>query len=66
MPLINAHIAAGRTAEKKKAFLEAVTAAAEEHLGAPKESIRAWITEFPATDYMAAGELLSERRKRPG
>lgn len=64
MPLIQIHIARGRTAEQKRELLDAVTRATQETLGAPLESIRVWIQEFDADDYMAGGELLSERRRR--
>lgn len=64
MPLVNVNMAAGRTAEQKTALMRAITDAVEEHLGAPRDSIRVWITEFDADDYMAAGELLSEKRAR--
>lgn len=64
MPLVNIHMATGRSPEQKKALLAAITDAMEEHIGAPRESVRVWISEFPPTDYMAAGELLVDKQAR--
>jgi|APDOM4702015248_1054824.scaffolds.fasta_scaffold435616_2 4-oxalocrotonate tautomerase len=64
MPLVNVHMAAGRTPEQKKALMAAITDAVVEHLGAPLDSVRVWIDEFPAVDYMAAGELLADKQAR--
>ncbi len=63
MPLIEVHLLEGRTAEQKKAMLEAVTKAVHETLGAPVETIRIWIEEFPAVDYMAAGVWYGDRKR---
>ena len=41
-----------------------ITDLTEKVIGAPRDSIRVWINEFPDTDYMAAGELLKEKRAR--
>ncbi len=64
MPLVNVHMAEGRTASQKKALMEAITDAMSEHIGAPRESVRVWINEFPTTDFMAGGEVLSDKRAR--
>lgn len=64
MPLVNVHMAEGRTPEQKKALMEAITAAMTEHIGAPRESVRVWIDEFPNTDFMAGGELLADKQAR--
>lgn len=64
MPLVNVHMAAGRTAEQKTALMWAITDAMVDCIGAPEEAVRVWISEFPASDFMAAGELLSERSAR--
>jgi 4-oxalocrotonate tautomerase len=63
MPLIEIHLAKGRTDEQKKALLAAVTEAVHTSIGAPVESIRVWVQEFAPTEYMAAGVLHAERRK---
>ena len=66
MPLINVHLATGRTPEQKRAFMHALTEAAVAELGASRESVRVWLSEFEPDEFMAAGELLSERRARTG
>ncbi len=64
MPLINVHLAAGRTDEQKKALMAALTQAAQESIGAPLASIRVWITEMEPTEFMAGGELMADRQAR--
>lgn len=64
MPLVNIHMAKGRTHEQKRALMEAITEAIEVHLGSPRESVRVWIDEFSPSDYMAGGELLSDKSVR--
>jgi 4-oxalocrotonate tautomerase len=66
VPLVQINMADGRTPEQKRALLDAVTKAVQESIGAPLDSIRVWISEFPATDYMAGGELLADKRARAG
>jgi len=66
MPLINVHLAAGRTDEQKKALMAALTKAAEESIGAPLQSIRVWITEMQPTEFMAGGELMADRLSSGG
>ena len=60
MPLIEIHMLRGRTDAQKRKLLDAVTRAAQESLGAPLSSIRVWIHEFAAEEYMAAGRLRSD------
>ncbi len=64
MPLVNVHMAAGRSPEAKRALMDAITDAMHAHVGAPRESVRVWIDEFPNTDYMAGGELLKDKQER--
>jgi 4-oxalocrotonate tautomerase len=64
MPLINVHMAAGRTDEQKKALMAALTRAAQESIGAPLPSIRVWITEMQPTEFMAGGELMADRQAK--
>jgi 4-oxalocrotonate tautomerase len=66
MPLINVHLAAGRTDEQKKALMEALTKAAQDSIGAPLPSIRVWITEMQPTEFMAGGVLLADRQAAAG
>jgi len=62
MPLIEIHLLEGRTPEQKKALLSSVTKAVQESIGAPVDTIRVWIEEFPRTDYMAAGVWYAEKK----
>jgi 4-oxalocrotonate tautomerase len=64
MPLVHVHMAAGRSDDQKRALMTAMTDAMVEHLGAPRESVRVWINEFPSTDFMAGGELLADKHAR--
>ncbi|MXW94772.1 MAG: 4-oxalocrotonate tautomerase [Acidimicrobiaceae bacterium] len=64
MPLVNVHMAEGRSPEQKRALMDAITDAMVEHVGAPRESVRVWILEFPNTDFMAGGELLADKQAR--
>ena len=64
MPLVNVHMAEGRDPAAKKALMDAITDAMHEHIGAPRESVRVWINEFPNTDFMAGGELLKDKQER--
>ena len=66
MPLIQVNLAAGRTDEQKRALLSAITDAVHTSIGAPLDSIRVWIAEFEATEYMRGGELLADRRRSTG
>lgn len=54
-------MASGRTLAQKQALLAAITDDVVEHLDAPRASVRVWVTEFEADEYMAGGQLLSER-----
>ena len=63
MPLIEVHLLEGRSDAQKKALLSAITGAVHESIGAPLETIRVWIEEFPPTEYMAAGVLAADRKK---
>jgi 4-oxalocrotonate tautomerase len=64
MPLVNIHMATGRTPAQKKALMTAITDAMEEHLGASRDAVRIWITEMESTDFMAGGELLADKQAR--
>lgn len=64
MPLVNVHMSKGRTPEQKKALMEAITEVMHVCAGAPRESVRVWITEMEATDFMSGGELLSDKKAR--
>ena len=63
MPLIEIHMLEGRSDLQKRALLDAVTEAVRTSIGAPLSSIRVWIQEFPPTEYMAEGQLYSDKKK---
>jgi len=50
----------GRTEPQKRRLLEAVTRAVHESIDAPLASIRVWIHEFAAEEYMAGGKLRAD------
>ena len=56
MPILHAHILAGRTPEQKRAFARAVTEAAATHLGAPVSAVRVLLHEIPPAEWFTAGE----------
>ena len=64
MPLVHIQMAEGRSAEQKRAVMAAITEAMVEQIGASRDSVRVWITEFPDTDFMAGGEVLADKRAR--
>ncbi|MDO8361889.1 MAG: 2-hydroxymuconate tautomerase [Actinomycetota bacterium] len=64
MPLVHVHMAKGRTDEQKRALLQGITRVMHETVGAPVESVRVWISEFEATEFIAGGEILADRRVR--
>jgi len=64
MPLIEVHLARGRTEQQKRALMQAITDAVQESISAPLASIRVWIHEFAPEEYMVAGEVLADRKQR--
>ncbi|KPL05157.1 MAG: 4-oxalocrotonate tautomerase [candidate division Zixibacteria bacterium SM1_73] len=63
MPLVEIRMLEGRTDQQKRALLDAVTEAVRDSLGVPLTSIRVWIHELSAKEYMVAGELYADRKK---
>jgi len=64
MPLIQVNMLEGRTAEQKADLLRAITRAVHDSIGAPLESIRVWIHEFGAEEFISGGQLATERVAR--
>lgn len=64
MPFIDVTLIEGRSPEKLRAFIEALTAAAETTLDAPRESIRVVLREVAPTHWAAGGETIAERLQR--
>jgi 4-oxalocrotonate tautomerase len=64
MPLVNVTMARGRTPEAKATMLHAIAEAIHESIGAPRDSIRVWVTEVENTDFLAGTEILAEKQAR--
>lgn len=55
MPIVHAHILAGRSADQKQAFAQAVTDAAVAHLGVAASAVRVLLHEVPPAAWFTAG-----------
>ena len=64
MPLIEVTLVEGRSPEKIQALIEALTAAAESSVNAPRSTIRVCVREVPATHWAVGGETIAEQRTR--
>jgi len=60
MPIVDITMLEGRSDEKKKAMMRAVTDAIEQSLDAPRESIRIMLREVPAKHFAVAGKTKDE------
>jgi len=60
MPLIQVSLFAGRTAEQKRAFAQAVTEAAVRTIGATPDSVDIIFTDVQRGDWATAGRLWSD------
>ncbi len=56
MPLIEVTMIEGRSPEAKRALMKRLTDAAEETIGAPRQSIRVVLREVPAAHWAVGGE----------
>jgi len=57
MPIVEVTLIEGRSFEKKKKMVEAVTNAIVSSLDAPREAVRVIIREVPSWHFAAGGEL---------
>ncbi|HJV24550.1 MAG TPA: 2-hydroxymuconate tautomerase family protein [Aromatoleum sp.] len=64
MPIIEMHLAEGRTPEQKRRVANAVTDAVIQALGVKREAVRVLITEHGNEEFYVAGETLAERAER--
>ena len=64
MPLVEVTMVQGRTDEQVRSLISALTAAVEQAVGAPRESIRVVIREVPTTHWAAGDVTIAERRER--
>ena len=62
MPSIHVEMFEGRTLEQKRAFVEAVTRATCETLGASAESVDIVITDIKRENWATGGKLWSDPR----
>jgi 4-oxalocrotonate tautomerase len=62
MPLIQVTIGRGRTPEQLQALGQALTDAAEQAIGAKRESIRVVLTECEPEHWFVGGETLADLR----
>lgn len=61
MPFIEVTLVEGRTPDRLRALIAALTDAASETLEAPRESVRVVLREVPATHFAAGGVTIAER-----
>ncbi|WP_430231431.1 2-hydroxymuconate tautomerase [Paraburkholderia tropica] len=60
MPIMNVFLVEGRTDEQKAKLIAALTDAAIESIGAPRETVRVLITELPNTQFGIGGKTAKE------
>ena len=65
MPLIQVSMFAGRTAEQKRAFAQALTDAAVRTIGATPDSVDIIFTDVERGDWATAGRLWSDPPSAP-
>ena len=66
MPIIEMHLLAGRSVEKKRKAVAAVTAALVEALELRPEQVRILITEHGAEHFAVGGETAGQREQAAG
>ncbi|MDR2013362.1 MAG: 4-oxalocrotonate tautomerase family protein [Rhodanobacter sp.] len=63
MPIMQVFLLEGRTDEQKARLISALTEAAVESIGAPRETVRVIITEMPKTHFGIGGKTAAERKR---
>lgn len=66
MPIISVIIAEGRTVEKKRKLIRALTDAAIEAFECPPETVRVVLNETPLDHYAIAGVTFGEKAEQNG
>ena len=66
MPIIEMHLLEGRSVEKKRRAVAAVTAALVESLEVPAETVRILITEHAVEHFSVAGVTVGQRNEAAG
>lgn len=64
MPIVEVTLAEGRSPEKLRRMITAITDAVMESIDAPKRSIRVILREVPTTHFAAADETIAERKAK--
>lgn len=64
MPIISVVIGEGRTSERKRGFIRALTQAAVDTLGVRAEQVRVILNETPLEHYAVAGVTFAERAEQ--
>lgn len=62
MPIMEVTLVEGRTTEKKEALILALTDAAEQSLGVPRDSIRVILREIPDAHFAVAGVTFAAKK----
>jgi 4-oxalocrotonate tautomerase len=60
MPVVQITMLEGRTPEKKKALVRAVTEAVHEAIDAPRENVRVILYEVPKAHFAVGGKTAEE------
>jgi len=63
MPIIEMHLLVGRTVEKKRKAVAAVTAALVESLEVRPDQVRILITEHPEENFAVGGVTIGQRNE---
>lgn len=66
MPIIEMHLLEGRSVEKKRKAVAAMTAALVESLEIPAETVRILITEHPVEHFSVGGVTVGQRNEAAG
>lgn len=66
MPIVRVTLAAGRTAEQKKAAALEITQTLVDRLDAHREHVYVVFEDVPPDEWIVAGETITERKKKRG
>lgn len=61
MPIIEVSLVEGRPAEAKERLIQALTDAAIEAIGAPRETVRVILRELPPAHYAVGGQSFAAK-----
>ena len=66
MPIIEVNLFEGRSFEAKDRFIQAITDAAIEAIGAPRESVRVILRDMLAALYAVGGQSVAAKTAKSG